>query len=185
MTKPKALLLGCGNSRERRLVYGGKTADFSDVDLTTLDMDPHCGADVVMDFDNLGKRSWRHPFGKRLPFADETFDELASYDVLEHIGRQGDWRGFFLEFGEYHRILKPGGTFGIIVPLGEDALADPGHTRFFQVNYFGFLSQSYYEKNLQQKTTCTDYRWFWKKDFEIAGINQAAGHHIGVILRRV
>ena len=178
----RSLLLGCGNSREKKIVWDGNTEWAGK--LTTLDFNPNCGADVVMDYDNLGKRSWRHPFGKRLPFADNTFDELGAFDTLEHVGKQGDWKGYFLEFGEYHRILKPGGLFYIIVPIMEDALADPGHTRFFQLNYFGFLSQVFYEKNLELHTSGTDYRWFWKKNFDVLYLDKSSGHHIACVLRK-
>ena len=178
----RSLLLGAGNSREKKIVWAGNTEWAGK--LTTLDMDPDCCADVVMDYDGLGKRSWRHPLGKRLPFAENTFDELGAFDTLEHVGKQGDWKGFFLEFGEYHRILKPGGLFYIIVPIGEDAFADPGHTRFFQLNYFGFLSQEFYARNMALKTTCTDYRWAWRKDFDVLYLDKSGGHHIACVLRK-
>src|SRR5690242_13022137 len=101
----RSLLLGCGNSRVKKLWRQSESPDWKG-DLTTLDMNPNCGADVVHDLEQ-----------RPLPFPDETFDELAAYDVLEHIGRQGDWKGFFDEFAEYWRILKPGGDFGIVVPV--------------------------------------------------------------------
>lgn len=178
----RSLLVGCGNSRVKKVCWKGEMDWVGQ--LTTIDMDPNCGADVVMSLDGLGSRSWRHPFGKRLPFPDETFDEIGCYDVLEHVGRQGDWRGWFDEMGEYHRVLKPGGTFGIIVPVGENALADPGHTRFFQTNYFGFLSQEFYRKNLMDGAAVTDYRWYWKKNFDVAWFDRMGDHHIACVLRR-
>jgi hypothetical protein len=49
---------------------------------------------------------------------------------------------------EYHRLLKPGGHFVAIVPVGADAFADPGHTRFFTLNHFQFLSQRFYDEQL-------------------------------------
>ena len=167
----KSLLLGCGNSRQKKVFLNGDN-EFGE--LTTIDMNPNCGADIVHDLDD-------HP----LPFDDETFDELAAYDVLEHLGMQGDWRGWFCEMAEYHRILKPGGTFGIIVPIGSDALADPGHTRFFSLNYFLFLSQAWYDSQLANGLPITDYRWIWRKNFETIWHQQLEQHHLAVMLRKL
>lgn len=166
----KNLLLGAGNSRRKRVAW--KNDPEWRGELVTLDMNPNCGADVVHDLEQ-----------RPLPFPDETFDELAAYDVLEHIGWQGDWKGFFDEFAEYWRLLKPGGIFGIIVPQAEDMLADPGHTRFFHSNHFGFLRQAWYEENLKENRPVTDYRWYWRHNFEIAFMKDD-GHHLSVILEK-
>lgn len=167
----RSLLLGCGNDRRKKVAIPGHLEWAGD--LTALDMNPNCGADVVHDLD-----------ARPLPFPDETFDELAAYDVLEHIGRQGDWRGFFDEFAEYWRIMKPGGIFGILVPVGRDALADIGHTRFFSQSYFRFLDQSWYAAELSAGRAVTDYRWYWKRDFETVEMALVEDHHLAVILRK-
>lgn len=158
----RSLLIGCGNSRVKQ-VYKGSPEWAGD--LTTLDMNPDCGADVVWDMEEFP-----------LPFDDNSFTEMGAFNCMEHWGRQGDWRGYFNEFAEYHRILVPGGTFGIVVPVGGDAFADPGHTRFFSTNHFGFLNQAFYEHNFVKGTCFTDYRWFWKKNFDILHLEVDEAH---------
>lgn len=167
----KSLLLGCGNSREKKVRF--KDSPFWTGELVTLDMDPNCGATVIWNLDH-----------RPLPFLDEEFDEIAAYDVLEHQGRQGDWAGWFDEFTEYWRILKPGGLFGIIVPQGEDALVDPGHTRFIHMNWFAMLDPQYYEDMHAKGLPCTDYRFAWKHRFEVLSAEKVENHHLGVILRK-
>lgn len=167
----KSILLGAGRSRLKKVALPGQASWQGD--LVTVDMDPSSGADVVWNLDT-------HP----LPFEDESAIELAAYDVLEHLGRQGDWRGFFDEFAEYWRVLAPGGTFGIIVPINKDALADPGHTRFFSGVQFCFLNQKWYEDQHAKGTVCTDYRWYWKRDFEIRYLEEIGGHHLAVVLQK-
>lgn len=181
---PRSLLIGCGTNHTKQVQYDGK-AEWTGP-LVKVDMNPNCGADVVLDMDTLFK--W-HPDSAdmgagRLPFQDDTFDEIGCYNAMEHWGRQGDWRQWFTECSEYHRILKPGGTMSILVPIGPDALADPGHTRFFDQNYFGFLSQAFYTKNEVLKSCFTDYRWYWKKDFEVLYMQEVGGHHLVVVLRK-
>ena len=73
----RSLLIGCGNSRVKQVQMGG-VAEWAG-ELTTMDMNPNCGADLVFDMDSIP--SSRHPTecssAVRLPFDDDTFDDLA------------------------------------------------------------------------------------------------------------
>jgi SAM-dependent methyltransferase len=164
-----SLLIGCGSSRIKKVHEEGQQEWVGP--LTTLDMNPNCGADVVWDMET-----------RPLPFSDESFDEIGAYDVLEHWGKQGDWRGFFDEMAEYHRLLKPRGVFRILVPIGQDALADPGHIRFFHQNYFAFLTKAFYEENAGKPIT--DYRWYIKTWWTIRHLQKHGNHHLSVILEK-
>lgn len=186
----RSLLIGCGRNLTKQVQYAGK-AEWTGP-LTTIDMNPDVKPDYVFDMDAITHPSHTYSDAPisgpllRLPFPDDTFDEIGAYNCMEHWGRQGDWRGWFAEMGEYHRILKPGGTMSILVPIGADALADPGHTRFFQQNWFGFLSQAFYERNEVIGTCFTDYRWAWSKDFDILYMEEHGDpkHHLAVVLRK-
>lgn len=168
------LLLGCGNSRKKQLYLDGNPLW---TQLVTLDIDPECNPDVVFNLDYLQANT------RKLPFPDNHFDEIHAYNVLEHIGSQGDYLGFFYEFTEYHRILKPTGTFHIIVPNFRStwAFGDPGHTRVLTPETFAFLDQNMY--NGVGKTSVTDYRRLWKGDLKIIGLKEDENHHY-IILQK-
>jgi SAM-dependent methyltransferase len=146
------LLIGCGNSRNKKLRFG----DEGWADLTTIDHDPNCGADVVHDLE-------QYPW----PFEDNSFDECHAYCVLEHLGRQGDYKSFFATFAEIYRILKPGGILGAFCPSwqSEWAWGDPSHTRIISPASLVFLDREQYH-NQVGRTAMTDFRWLWKGDFE-------------------
>lgn len=155
----KQLLVGCGKDTRKKVVLNGNTEWDS---LTTLDFSPSCNPDIVWDLRNL-------PY----PFEDNSFDEIHAYDVLEHLGTQGDFKTFFEEFTEFHRILKPHGLFVILVPhwQSEGAWGDPGHTRVLAPTTFAFLSQKEYEAQVG-KTPMTDYREYYKADFDILALSE-------------
>ncbi len=156
------LLIGCGNHREKLLYRPGEGAW---TDLTTLDHDPNCGADVEWDL-------MRMP----LPVKDEQFDEIHAYHVLEHTGQQGDYRFFFAQWEEFYRILKPGGLFCGAVPAISSPwiFADPGHTRVIPAETFTFLNQQQYTDQVGV-TALADYRRFYRGDFEAAFREQRNG----------
>jgi SAM-dependent methyltransferase len=148
----RELLIGCGNSRRKKLSLqpGGWN------DLTTIDHDPNCGADVTHDLE-------QYPW----PFEDDSFDEAHAYCVLEHLGRQGDYKAFFAMFAEIYRVLKPGGILAAICPSWQSqwAWADPSHTRIIAPGSLVFLDREQYH-NQVGRTAMTDFRWLWKGDFE-------------------
>jgi len=144
------ILLGCGNSKVRLLSPIRKEWD----GLITVDIDPGSKPDKVWDLNKVP-----------LPFSDNYADEIHVYNVLEHIGSQGDFRFFFAQFEDFWRILKPGGFLCACVPDSQNVWTwgDPGHTRVINNGTISFLSQDAYID--LGKTARTDYRWCYKGNF--------------------
>lgn len=168
----RELLLGAGNNRTKKVRHGDLSTDWKN--LTRLDIDPACSPDVLHDLNVL-------PY----PFDDSTFDEIHAYDVIEHFGRQGDWRGFFAQFAELHRIIKPGGVLCGLVPAWDSpwAWGDPGHTRIITRGSLMFLSQKFYAAEVGV-TNATDYRHIYAGDFELVAENEGE-HQYGFVLKAI
>lgn len=149
----KELLLGCGGRTVKDLALDGNHA-FENV--VRLDVNAEHKPDIVWDLRE-------HP----LPFADNEFDEIHAYEVLEHLAYQGDFQFFFKEFSEYARILKPGGKFYASVPaVGSPWVwGDPSHKRTIQQESLVFLSQDEYKKQIGV-TPMSDFRNIYKADFK-------------------
>lgn len=122
-----------------------------------IDIDPGCKPDLLADLNDGLPPDW-----------ENEFDEIHAYEVLEHLGRQGDWRGFFEEFEGYWRVLKPGGHLIATTPRYDSiwAWSDPGHTRIISQGTLSFLSQKIYARDIG-KTTMTDYRNVYRADFDV------------------
>lgn len=150
------LLIGCGADRRRLVQVTPGHPDWTH--LVTLDINPEHGPDVVHDLEHLP-----------LPFADESFTEIHAYEVLEHVGRQGDYRFFFAQFADFWRLLKPGGYLCGSVPLPSSpwAWGDPSHTRVVPLRSFTLLDQTEYTKQIG-KTAMSDFRYIYQADFTLA-----------------
>jgi hypothetical protein len=146
----KALMLGSGFfPPTRKLVPTGVNVE--EPEWVTLDNNKECSPDVLFDLNKCES-------GIRLPFPDNTFDEIHAYQVLEHFGRQGKAAGFFSTFRMLWLALKPDGLLcGDTPALNSPWLfGDPGHTRVISEQSISFLTRRAYEE--LGKTTSTDYR---------------------------
>lgn len=148
----RELLIGCGNRKKKELYPRGQTLWN---DLTTLDIDPRCEPDIVHNLENIP-----------LPFEDGSFSEIHAYEVLEHVGRQGDYKFFLAQFQDFWRILHPFGCLcgSVPAPGSPWVWADPGHTRAIPPETFTFLDQRAYGQ--LGNTAMSDYREIYHGDFE-------------------
>lgn len=168
----KELLIGCGSSRVKRMTADGtKTFD----NLTTLDYNKHHNPDVVWDLMN----------DEVLPFKENSFDEIHAYEVLEHIGHQGDWKLFFKQFSVFWNVLKPGGHLLASCPSRHSVWAwgDPSHTRIMQPEQLVFLHQPCYTAQVGS-TSMSDFRFVYQADYDII-LNQDDGESFMFILQAV
>lgn len=147
------ILLGAGSSRDKRLAVGGHH-DW--VALHTVDFNADHQPDTVHDLNVF-------PY----PFGDNVADEIHAYEVVEHLGQQGDYLSFFRFWSEIWRILEPDGVFIGTSPLWSSpwAWGDPGHTRIISRECLTFLNQPSYIQ--VGRTPMTDYRFCYKADFDI------------------
>lgn len=165
------LLVGCGNDHRKKVTFPEVPSEWCQ--LVTLDVDDGIECDVHHDLNILP-----------LPFDDGMFDEVHAYEVLEHTGTQGDWRFFFDQFYEFWRILKPGGYFVATVPMWDSpwAWADPGHRRVISKQSLIFLNQAEYSQ--VGRTAMTDYRGWWKGNFEVLAATEAE-HSMAFVLKAI
>jgi len=160
MSARRELLIGCGRSWDKRIVPPGCPEDW--LSLTTIDLNSAHRPDIVHDLHELP-----------LPFEANTFDEIHAYEVLEHIGMQGDYRTFFAQFEEFWRILKPAGILAATCPSYRSmwAWGDPSHTRVITSGSLAFLSQANYRSQIDgdpgPKTAMSDFRFCYSADFEV------------------
>jgi SAM-dependent methyltransferase len=167
----RELLVGAGRNHTKRMWLGSPEW----TNLTTLDMNP----------DHKPHRVWDLNV-RPLPFEADTFDEVHAYDVIEHLGRQGDYRSFFDEWSEWWRILKPGGLFMATTAHWSSKWCwmDPGHTRAYGPEVLTFLLQPSYTNQVGLTPMC-DYRFCYRADFDLAHSEVDDGGAFRFVLKAV
>ena len=166
------VLLGCGNRREKVLYAEGRQ-EWLPGHRVLLDMDPSTGCDLVADLEDP------------LPFHDNQARELHAYEVLEHLGHQGDWRSWFRLWDELYRVLEPNGVVFATVPRWDSiwAFGDPGHRRIVHPAMLTFLVRPAYGQVGQ--TAMTDYRPFFVSDWNIVHQAPIGEHQYGFAMQAI
>lgn len=173
------LLLGCGFDRKKLLGQRGHALEWQD--LITLDYNEKCNPDLTCDLDSKafgedwhvrgftdnGKRALNKPMLAIIQ--GSFFDEVHAYEVLEHLGSQGDAVAFFGCFANIHRILKPNGFLFATVPSRHSqwAWGDPSHRRIIGQEAIIFLDQEKIAMNRKRGTQMSDFSGLWDRDFRI------------------
>jgi SAM-dependent methyltransferase len=191
----RELLLGCGYRRKRFIdpyrFYSPREHELQPATLApdaerwqnviAVDLNPSCDPDLVID---LSRTIWtidppavlrpsagivlEEIDGGDLQLMANTFDEVHAYEVLEHLGRSGDYETYFAQFDEIWRVLKPGGFFCATVPSRFSiwAWGDPGHSRIINPASLIFLSRPHYQHAVGSGPS-SDYRSVFSGDFDL------------------
>ena len=156
------LLIGAGSDHRKKIQPPGREQWSG---LVTLDINADHSPDILHDLEDIP-----------LPFTDNEFEEIHAYEVLEHVGRQGDYKFFFAQWEDFWRILQPAGKFFGSVPLPTSpwAWGDPSHTRVLPKECLTFLSQKNYEQ--VGDTPMSDFRYLYKADFLPLHVQETDDH---------
>ena len=168
----KVLLLGCGH--KSALMFRPPIVT-DEPEIGRLDVNEACQPDLLCDLDSpnwharslteAGRNSLNHLFYGQIKKG--YFHEVHAYEVLEHLGSQGDFYSFFDTFRNIYDLLVPGGYLCATVPSRYSAWlwGDPGHRRAVLPESLVFLDQEQYTKQCGI-TPMSDYRFCYKGDFK-------------------
>jgi SAM-dependent methyltransferase len=197
----RELVLGCGYRRDRLmdpcayqspLPMEPAPPDERWRHVVRVDINPACDPDYVMDLEK-GFKTLQRPkpndldlfksfgdvyFGLR----ENTFDEVHAYEVLEHLGHQGNVTEFFDNFDEIWHVLKPGGWLCATVPSRYSMWlwGDPGHRRVILPASLTFLCRPNYDQWLST-TPMSDYRDLFRGDWDLVHSHDNEESHMFVL----
>lgn len=118
-----------------------------------VDYDDHCNPDFVCDIEK-----------EKLPFTDNSVDEVKAHHILEHLGE-----GYFHFLKELYRVCEDGAIIDIIVPhhRHDNFLNDPTHRRPITVDGLRMFSKSYNDYCIKIGDGCSKLGHYFDVDFEI------------------
>ncbi len=196
MTDCRELLLGCGRARDKRIwpqqIQRRANDHLFGPGLVTLDCNLAVKPDVWCDLnasppwygyprDTAAYNAGMYPAGNVASGAAEYqtacvlladyWDEIHAYEVLEHLGSQGDAQALLRQFAELWRLLKPDGYLCCTVPSRYSGWlwGDPSHRRVIVPQTLVFLDQSEYIKQCdgEHPTSMSDFRSIYQADFKL------------------
>jgi len=106
-------------------------------DFITIDADPLSNPDYVINLDDVNIK---------LPFEDNSIEEIRAWHILEHIGD-----GFIPLIKELYRVACHGCIFDIKVPhhFHEVFYGDPTHKRPITINVMSHFSKKYNKEHIE------------------------------------
>ena len=118
-----------------------------------LDIDPSCNPDIIVDLEI-----------DKLPFEDNTIEEVKAYHILEHLGQ-----GFFHLFQELYRVCKHGAIIDIQVPhpLHLNFITDPTHMRPVTTDGMNMFSKKANDEWIATNSTTSCLAYRFGVDFEV------------------
>jgi SAM-dependent methyltransferase len=96
--------LGCGSG------YGAASIGEQAEHVVGVDVDGDAVAFAQQRYSRANVSFSRIEAGKELPFADNSFDVVLSFQVIEHVRDDGGY------LKEAHRVLRPGGVVVLVTP---------------------------------------------------------------------
>lgn len=120
-----------------------------------LDIDPNVNPDYLINLDDPNLK---------LPFEDNTVDEVKAYHILEHIGEN-----YFKVLQELYRVCKNGAVLDVRVPhpFHEYFLNDPTHKRPITVEGMRMFSQKYNRHHAETYKSSAGLGVRFNIDFEL------------------
>lgn len=118
-----------------------------------VDADTHCQPDYLV---KLGT--------DKLPFPDNSVEEIRAYHILEHIGE-----GFIFLMQEIYRVCEHGAIIDIRVPhhFHETFLSDPTHRRPITVEGMRLFSKKVNRLEIERNGTSSTLGIIYDVDFEL------------------
>ena len=122
-----------------------------------IDSDNHCEPDYIVNLEN-----------ERLPFEDNSVDEIKAHHILEHIGE-----GFFHLMKETYRVCENGAFVDIRVPhhWHECFINDPTHRRPITVEGMRLFSKKYNQREIDTEGSSSTLGFIFDVDFEIVSFD--------------
>ena len=113
-----------------------------------------------------GEGEWKRRIQDGIPMPDDSVEAVRCSHLMEHIPA-GAERIFVMN--EVHRVLVPGGTFEIIVPLltgSWHAIADPTHVSFWVYESFLYFTGEFQPHATYGIKFWKMINWFVHEGFE-------------------
>jgi hypothetical protein len=166
----RELLIGCGRDHKKRYQAAPHHPRTWRGKVVTLDVDSRVKPDLWCDLN--AQPPWHacamEP-GQTYELLPDYWDEIHAYQVLEHLGQQGDAVSFFGHFQELWRLLKPDGYLVVAVPSRFSGWlwGDPSHRRAIVEEQLPFLDQAEYIRQCDgpNPTSMSDFRNIYRGDF--------------------